>query len=62
MNAFTSRPVITVTPTGRQYRLKGLVPIQRQPNSIHVVSAAQSQADADRRDAIRRAIGSKEQS
>jgi len=61
MNAFTSRPGITVTPSGRKYRFKGLIAIEPHRNNIHIVSAAQGQADAHRRDAIKRAIGMKEQ-
>lgn len=48
---------ITIAPSlHKKYRIRGLVPVQRQPNAITIIPRAKAVEDRDRRDAMKRTI------
>jgi hypothetical protein len=53
---------ITIAPSlKKRYRLKGLVPIERQATAITIIPRARARQDNDKRDALKRTISMKEQ-
>ena len=59
MNPFNKdwKSGITIAPSlQKKYRLRGLVPVQRQPNAITIIPRAKAVEDRDRRDALKRSI------
>jgi len=59
MNPFSPdwKSGITIAPSlQKKYRIRGLVPVQRQPNAITIIPRTKAVEDRDRRDAMKRTI------